>query len=244
MPVPGSNFSNQHFAATRLFVSRDGGANWKIASTHHPQIQQIAVEAQDDGQYWFAYRHLTSQGVSYPNQPLQPQYHVLVDTTPPELKITTSPPSSKSVVLSVDAHDMALLPGSLEILLLSSDPTARWQKIPVDPRSLVLEQGRLKATVTIPLNTPFDVMIRAAIWDKLGHKTVAESQVRRQTAPPSGLDVTTARPDGISSAYALDQPRQMSQVSAYTQISDFPQDSSSRQIPTAIARLDRSTEIN
>ncbi len=237
LPVPQIPLGQNEFVATRLFVSRDRGTTWRIAATHAQTVKQIAVEAQDDGDYWFAIRRLTAQGGSSPNTPLQPELQVLVDTTPPQLQLSTRQQSAGQLLISVESSDRALLPGSLEIRVLSADPLAKWQRVPVDPRSLTLENGRLKAAIGFPLTTPFDLTIRASIWDKVGHKNVAETRFQRQTRLNQSLDFTAGKPAGISTSPILANSRLESQAGAMTYVGS--ESKTPGVAPYPVATLDR-----
>lgn len=197
--LPDKDEAGNPFAVTRLFVSRDRGKTWSVAATAAGNVKQIPVLANDDGHYWFSVRRLTPQGESFPPESVKPEMHVLVDTTPPKLKVDTVRESPGQIRVSVEAEDVALLPASLELRYLSSDPLSKWESIPVEPRSLSIEEGRLRTTVQVKITTPFDLKFRGSIWDKVGHKTVAESHMsQKPRAIPRG-DLTE---DGLPKAAA------------------------------------------
>lgn len=179
--------SSVPFAATRLFVSRDEGKSWSVAATTPGDVDQIDVQANDDGHYWFAVRRLTARGQSFPEHAISPELHVLVDTTPPTLQIEARRVSERDVRIHVAAGDFALLPTSLELRYLSADPLDQWSTISLDERQLTMEDGRLLATVPLPITSPFELTIRASVWDRVGHKAVATTTV----FPPAPVTAST-----------------------------------------------------
>lgn len=76
----------------QLFVSRDEGDTWEQATTADPGKDELVYTAPRDGLYWF---HMVTVGKNGAREPRDftrepPAMKVLVDTTPPTVRVTTA----------------------------------------------------------------------------------------------------------------------------------------------------------
>ena len=192
LPVtyPSQDDVGQQYAATRLYVSKDRGVSWQVAATGAGNLTQFPVQANNDGHYWFAIRRLTPQGAVFPRATIDADFQVLVDTTPPTLRLSTERLSATHVRITVLAADLALLPSTLELQYQSADPLATWTPLPVRRESVSMENGQLHAVVPCHMNTAFAVTLRASIWDKVGFKGVQDLKLGPASTQPQILDLS------------------------------------------------------
>jgi hypothetical protein len=92
---------NQHVPATRdvaqvqLLVSRTGANDWIVLQSAQPNVQGFSYHAPEDGEYWFALKHLDATGQTLDGPAIHPQLHLVIDTqVGPEFKAPSNVPAS------------------------------------------------------------------------------------------------------------------------------------------------------
>jgi len=75
-----------------LFVSQDRGRHWQFVARQPVESGRFAFRADADGEYWFAFRTITSTGITNPTTG-HPDLRVLVNTGNP---VVASPPPPSS----------------------------------------------------------------------------------------------------------------------------------------------------
>ena len=60
-------------AKVQLLSSRTGANDWKTLQEAKPNVQGFRFHAPEDGEYWFALRHLDRQGQPWPRSNAQPK---------------------------------------------------------------------------------------------------------------------------------------------------------------------------
>ena len=116
-------------AKVQLLISRDGISDWRVLEQAEPNVQGFSYHAPEDGEYWFALRHLDQHGQPWPralsipntkSRPstpaaVQPQLRIMVDTHLPELELSGALNATGAVVVRYEARDASLRPETLVI---------------------------------------------------------------------------------------------------------------------------------
>ncbi len=159
----------------QLLVSRDGATGWETLQEATPNVRGFSYHAAEDGEYWFALRHLDQQGKPWPNAAIRPQMRIVVDTGQPELKLSGTLGDSGSIVVQYESRDAHLRPESLVVEARMAGGT--WSALQLGPPDLS-EPNRLmgRANWAVPFDAKV-VEIRASIADKAGHRAQAATEV-------------------------------------------------------------------
>lgn len=86
----------------KLYVSADQGKNWSEAAVRTPDQDHFAYYAPADGLYWFTVAVVDQKDHQQPPDPYKvaPNQKILVDTQPPDVKITRADRQGDEVVVS------------------------------------------------------------------------------------------------------------------------------------------------
>jgi len=153
----------------QLFVSTDRGQNWQLAQSVPPTAGRFAYEATSDGEYWFAVRTLDGMNRLHPQGgPITPGLKVLVDTRPPELKLSLER-SGSQVRLSWQATDGDLAPDSLK-LEFRQPGFDDWQPVHVVSQPIGQTAWTAPATGL--------VLVRGTIADRAGNAGSGNAELR------------------------------------------------------------------
>jgi hypothetical protein len=111
---------NLNVVELRLYVSTDQGRNWKLSTRAAPDAKQFRFNAPQDGLYWFAVQTVDKQGSLQPRaeSDLKPNLKVIVDSTPPAVRVQPLPPRNGEVGVSWSVKDDNLdsaLPDSVRV---------------------------------------------------------------------------------------------------------------------------------
>jgi len=161
-------------AATRvvLGVSRDLGATWQDAGTAAPSAGAITFRATTDGEYWFRFRAIDSQGRERGGE--GPDLRVLVDAAAPRLVARVWRGGDGEIVCRYAAADDSIRLDSLDMSYRGKGDT-EWKRIAAEgilaresPAHLVGEEiwwaGEKVESLTV----------RIAIADGSGNRTAKE----------------------------------------------------------------------
>lgn len=162
-------------AKVQLLVSQDGTTGWKVLQEAAPNVRGFGYHAPEDGEYWFALRHLDQQGNPWPTAAIQAQMRIQVDTIKPQLKVNGTLGDSGTIKLHYESRDANLRPESLIVEARTAGGT--WSRVPLGPPTVSqseLMQG--EATWTYP-HTTKSIEIRASISDQVGHRAETSNQV-------------------------------------------------------------------
>ena len=171
-------------AKVQLLISRDGMSDWRVLEQAEPKVQGFSYHAPEDGEYWFALRHLDQRGQPWPSAlpspdfksaAVQPQMRIVVDTRLPELDLSGTLNATGAVVVRYEARDVSLRP---ETLMIEVRPTGgKWSSLKPGPPD-VSHADRLVGRVE--WNAPFGartVEVRGSIADRAGHRAQASAEV-------------------------------------------------------------------
>jgi hypothetical protein len=161
----------------RLYVSSDGGNAWELTQSIGIESGRFEFQAPGDGEYRFAVKTLDARNQLHPpGEVFETGLIVLVDATPPELKLDLRSSSPGKVELHWRAADPNLDPASLR-LEYTQPGVDEWQSVSVAARSTghtawSAPQGGI-------------VAVRGAISDRAGNQTRSEARARTEPANTS-----------------------------------------------------------
>jgi len=173
-------------AKVQLLSSRTGANDWATLEEAEPNVQGFSYHAPEDGEYWFALRHLDRRGQPWPSAAVQPQMRLVVDTVQPELTLEGSHDATGEVVIRYEAQDANLKPDSLVVEVQGTDN--RWSPLRLGTPD-VAQPDRLVGRVRWrPPTGTEGILIRASIADHAGQHAQAKTEipaVSRQYSVPS-----------------------------------------------------------
>ncbi len=173
--VNKTNTTKSQIAKVQLLLSRDGTTGWRTLQEATPEVRGFGYHAPEDGEYWFALRHLDQQGRPWPSAAIQAQMRVRIDTAKPQLKIDGVVGDSGRIELRYESLDANLRPESL--VVEAREAGGKWSKVPLGPPdSSQADRLEGRATWTFPHNA-LRVEIRASISDKAGHHVEASNEL-------------------------------------------------------------------
>lgn len=170
-------------ATVQLLASRTGPHDWETLQEAEPHVQGFRYHAPEDGEYWFALRHLDRRGQPWPSAEVQPQMRIVVDTSKPELTLEGTLDGNGEVVIRYEARDANLQADTLLVEVLGIGK--RWSALQLGKPD-VMQPGRLVGRARWrPHSGAATVDIRASIADRVGSKAQASTTVRLiATQPP------------------------------------------------------------
>lgn len=121
-----------------LLVSKDRGLTWEQADRQLPTAQEFVYRAPADGSYWFIVQQVDRNGRPLPENPARakPSMTVLVDTTPPQVKVTAERLPSGEIRAHWTVTDQYPDARSLRLDYHTSavPPSADWPQILLPPK--------------------------------------------------------------------------------------------------------------
>jgi len=180
-------------AKVQLLHSRTGANDWQTLEEAEPNVQGFSYHAPEDGEYWFALRHLNRRGQPWPNAAVRPQMRLVVDTVMPELSLDGSVDVTGEIIIRYEARDANLQAESLLIEVLGSE--GQWSPLRPSPPDIA-QADRLLGRIR--WRAPGDaqsVKLRAVVTDKAGQRGLAETVVvTGHTKPPESGSQPSAGP--------------------------------------------------
>jgi hypothetical protein len=119
-----------------LLVSRDKGKTWEQVDRKSPGEHEFVYRAPEDGHYWFIVQQEDRTGRTIPSYPerVKPNMAVIVDTTPPQVKVTAERLPSGEIHARWTATDAYLDPRSLRLAWHTSAlPEGQWTPVGASP---------------------------------------------------------------------------------------------------------------
>jgi hypothetical protein len=166
----------------RLLVSRDAGANWQTLQTAQPHVKGFTYNADSqDGHYWFAVQTVDRFGREHPAAEIQPELHVVVDTTPPRLEVNAQVNASGEVVIDCRQEDANLDVDKLSVHVQQENGKLEPLQVP-EGRGDATNGLVHKITCVPPLGTR-TIQVRGETTDLAGNRGIAQIE----------LDLVTAR---------------------------------------------------
>ena len=162
-------------AKVQLLSSRTGTNDWVTLEEAESNVKGFSYHAPEDGEYWFALRHLDRRGQPWPTAEVRPQMRIVIDTTLPELTIEGSPDANGEVIIRYEARDANLQANSL--LVEVRGVGSQWSPLRLSTPDIV-QSNRLVGRVRWrPPASAVNVEVRTAITDRAGHRAQAETNI-------------------------------------------------------------------
>lgn len=189
-------------AEVQLLFSRTGTNDWSVLQTAQANVQGFSYHAPEDGQYWFALKHVDKDGKLLGNATIVPQLNLVIDTKQPLLTLVATRDNSNEIVIRYEATDANLQSQSLVVELRSTD--GAWTNVPVGPPE-ISQPSRVSGSIRYSLPAgATNVEIRGSIADASGLRgqTVATVPV----APSSSNQPNIAQHQPIGTATVENDP--------------------------------------
>lgn len=168
----------------RLYVSRDRGGTWHHAQTVAPDAGKFQFQAPGEGEYWFVVRTLDGQNRMHPDSPtMEPGLTVVVDTTPPQIRVELRETAPGRVQLAWAATDSHVDVSQLRLEYIQPGQPD-WQVVSVVPRAI----GQTEWSVP----QAGMVAVRALVGDHAKNTGKSETQLRVAAAPEGGRPTAPA----------------------------------------------------
>jgi hypothetical protein len=193
----------------QLYVSGDRGASWQLYRTVDPVKQQFMFRAANDGEFWFLVRTLDRSGQVRPEGPPSPGLKVVVDTTPPKLKLDARRGAAGEVVVQWKVEELNLRPSGVTLQYRAA-PAMPWQPV-VMGRPDIRTNGivQIGEVALYPPAELAQMELRAEAVDMAGNPAVANASVKldaagapaaRPAAGPPPIAMPTAKPSPVAVA--------------------------------------------
>jgi hypothetical protein len=154
----------------QLFVSPDRGRTWNQVDKITPDKDGFTYSTPADGEYWYHVVIVNQKGKQEPADLYKtpPMMKLIVDTKPPELKITSAQRQGDDLIVSWLVHEDNPDPAKLKLEYRTADSTV-WTPIPLTPVP--------KGTATARLSTSAPLVVRLYFKDLANNASVVEEQV-------------------------------------------------------------------
>jgi hypothetical protein len=161
----------------QLFVSTDQGNTWQMYQRSAPSAGRFLFQSQGDGEFWFLLKTIDRKGTVRPQNNNMPRLHVVVDTAPPNLKLSATRGEGGQVVLQWQAAEPHPDLNTLKIQYRTPGATA-WQAVAIDHRNTLHQPGSQSGQVTwLPQGAASRLEIRAELADAAGNSSVTHHQM-------------------------------------------------------------------
>ena len=135
-----------------LIYSRDEGQTWTTADTVRPDKDHLNLMAKDDGLYFVNIVVYFKDGTRDPRDPalVVPQYKMLIDSTPPVVKIVTATRQGDDVLLDWTIDEKYLNEAATQVLYkASANLLNEWT--PVPPSAVNKRSAKFKPAFAGPI---------------------------------------------------------------------------------------------
>jgi len=168
----------------QLFMSPDRGRSWNQVDKITPDKDGFSYSVPCDGEYWYHVVIVNQQGKQEPSDLYKtpPMMKLIVDSKPPELKITSAQRQGDDLVVSWLVREDNPDPPKLKLEYRAADSTV-WTPFQLSPGP----QGTAKARLT----TQAPLVVRLQFRDLANNAASVEAQVPGTVAaavynPPAG----------------------------------------------------------
>ncbi len=180
-----------------LYVSTDRGAHWNFYTKATPNQGQIPFRTNVDGEYWFAVQVVNRSGEKYPDKIPGPGLRVVVDSTPPAIKLIARAEKDGRIDVSWEIAEPHLRSQTVKLSYRTS-PTNGWRPVSMN-EALASGSIQSKEVTWLPQSGVREAQIRLDVTDAAGNPGVAYAQVafrpEEMPFPGSTSDKTNARRD-------------------------------------------------
>ena len=165
----------QRVEKVQLLLSRDGSSDWRVLQEARPNVKGFSYLAPEDGDYWFALRHIDRQGRASDSGAPQPQLRIIVDTELPQLRLNATLGLTGEVVVRYESLDVNLDVES-HILEVRSGQGS-WTQLSPTAHDVAQPDKLVGRANWQPPKSADMVEVRAAITDQAGHRAEAKTEV-------------------------------------------------------------------
>jgi hypothetical protein len=171
-------------AEVQLLFSRTGNNDWSVLQTANPNVQGFSYHAAEDGQYWFALKHVDKDGKQLGGAAIVPQLNLVIDTKLPQLSLSTTNAGPDQLVIRYEATDANLQAQTLIVEVRSA--SGPWANVSIGPPEIA-QPNRVAGSIRHPLPAgASNIEIRGSIADATGQCGQAVA-----TVPVSGPSLTS-----------------------------------------------------
>jgi hypothetical protein len=213
----------KEIAEVQLLFSRTGNNDWSVLQTAKPNVQGFSYHAPDDGQYWFALKHVDKDGRQLGGATIVPQLNLVIDTKQPQLSLSASATSGSSneIMIRYEATDANLQSQSLIVEVRAAG--GPWANVSVGPPE-ISQPNRVSGSIryTLPAGAS-NIEIRGSIADATGQRGQAVATV--PMAGPSLAQPNVTQNPPIAAANMANDPFR----SAAKPVQEWP---ASNQVPS------------
>jgi len=186
-----------------LQLLRFGGSRHTLATVtprRKPTEQQFMFRAGGDGEYWFAIRSVDHSGRVRPETIAAPGLRVLVDTTPPQLKLTAQRGQAGQVVVRWEVSKPNIKPDGLNIQYRTSSTesvAAAGDRAAKPKSSSTPQTGQVTFRPKAGAN---EIQLQADVADTAGNSATAHTELKLEQDNVPAKDLGPAKaPDPTGS---------------------------------------------
>jgi hypothetical protein len=187
--------------AVQLYMAKNRENTWYLEGSVTPDKDVIPFTAKEDGIYWFKMVIVDLKGkrdvVELTRDP--PDMQVVIDTTPPVVRVTKAKRTGRNVVIEWAVEDKFPSDAQTRVYFCVPGPQARWQPVQRDPS--VFPPGTPWYGVGFDCGTTEAIAVNISTADIAGnpgeftqHLPAAEAQTTTALAPPGAADTATPAP--------------------------------------------------
>jgi hypothetical protein len=169
-----------------LYVAHNGENTWYSEGLVTPDKDSFVYLAKDDGIYWFKMVIEDLKGNKDPADLTRdpPDLKVVIDTTPPQIRVTNARRTGQDVVIEWAVEDKFPNDAETKIYFCTTgDPAAKWQEVKRHPAS--------PAGVGFACGTNDGVTVKIAAADVAGNRTEVTREFAA-AAPPATANSSPA----------------------------------------------------
>lgn len=154
----------RHIRQMKLFVARNGENTWYQEAAVSPDQDHFTFHAKEDGLYWFIMVEEDVQGRQVPADLTRtlPDLKVLIDTTPPRVRLTTLQRQGEEIVAEWMIEDTYPAEAKTQVHVRPVGSGGEWQEVRLAPG---VYHG-----VRFPMRAPQAVELRVTAYDLAGNK--------------------------------------------------------------------------
>jgi hypothetical protein len=185
-------------AEVQLLFSRTGNNDWSVLQTAKSNVQGFSYHAPEDGQYWFALKHVDKDGKQLGGTTIVPQLNLVIDTKQPQLTLVATRENGTDLVIRYEASDTNLQSQSLIVEVRSAD--GAWANVPVGPPE-VSQPSRVSGSIRCSLPAgASNVEIRGSIADASGLRGQTVATVLVASSSSNQPNIAQHQPIGAATA--------------------------------------------
>jgi hypothetical protein len=195
LPVGIDKNERAHLREIRLYC-RTPTTNWKLQESGNQSLERFSCNVEKDGEYWYTSVIVDREGRMVPADPTQvpPQQRVIVDTTPPVIRVQSGQTADGELCLRCVMEDANPDPGTLKAVCKTDMGDIPLEGIPGQPGTFRLKGGNL---LRHPVEVSgFDLaQNRGSKEVNVGELIASTLGATPKAPPPAELALASGRPD-------------------------------------------------